>query len=86
MTIPELEAIDSALEARLAANHRMQSELEEMETRILEFLKETDIALFPAVEDVGCNCIPEHFVPPAALPQHLVRYNMTLSETLISHK
>ncbi|ETV68730.1 hypothetical protein, variant 3 [Aphanomyces astaci] len=73
MTIPELEAIDSALEARLAANHRMQSELEEMETRILEFLKETDIALFPAVEDVSCNCIPEHFVPPAALPQHLKR-------------
>ncbi|KAF0714059.1 Aste57867_4073 [Aphanomyces stellatus] len=82
-----LEAIDCALEARLAANQQMQDELEEMEARILAFLKETDMSLFPAVEQVSCKCVPEHFVPPTALGRHLKRVHGMDDETpQTSHK
>ncbi|KAG9409866.1 hypothetical protein AC1031_020177 [Aphanomyces cochlioides] len=51
----------------------MQDDLEEMEARIIAFLNETDIDLFPAVENVSCQCIPEHFVPSESLASHLKR-------------
>ncbi|CAK4855301.1 hypothetical protein Ae201684P_013642 [Aphanomyces euteiches] len=68
-----LESLEDGLEARLAANRRMQDDLEEMEARIIAFLNETDIDLNPAVENVSCQCIPEHFVPSESLASHLKR-------------
>ncbi len=78
-----LLAIDIAIEDRLRVNKQMQEELEDMESRIMQFLKETDLKIFPATEEVSCQCIPEHFVHPMAMEKHLVTYMNILNELFV---
>ncbi|EQC41662.1 hypothetical protein SDRG_01620 [Saprolegnia diclina VS20] len=78
--------LEAALADRLAANRSMQMELEAMEARMMAFLKETELSLYPTLDDVSCKCIPEHRVPPAALGRHLKRCHGIADEHHASHE
>ncbi|OQR91087.1 hypothetical protein ACHHYP_04985 [Achlya hypogyna] len=79
--------LDVALDERLHANQRMQRELEEMEARLMEFLEETKLDLYPGLEDVSCRCIPEHRVPPVALDRHRKRcHGIDVEDRAPSHE
>ncbi|KDO34580.1 hypothetical protein SPRG_00643 [Saprolegnia parasitica CBS 223.65] len=78
--------LEAALADRLAANRSMQMELEAMEARMMAFLKETELSLYPTLDDVSCKCIPEHRVPPGALGRHLKRCHGIDDEHHTSHE
>ncbi|OQS06454.1 hypothetical protein THRCLA_01501 [Thraustotheca clavata] len=76
--------LEAAVDERLLINKRMQEELEAMEARMLEFLMETEVN--PVVEDLSCNCVPEHWLPPSEMEKHLIKCHGIADEKHTSHE